>query len=109
MKMGGGGTAAAPPLDFLFISPDPPDPPSFSTVIVDEGVVGERTEIALMSSMLAKVWFPKVRSYEIKEKILCTNTSARIITRRVRSSTNTYWANERMKNLKIFVAASLEK
>ena len=96
MKMGGGGTAAAPPLDFLFIPPDPPDPPSFSTVIVDEGVVGERTEIALMSSMLAKVWFAKVRSYEIKEKILCTNTSARIITRRVRSSTNTYWANERI-------------
>ena len=70
--MGGGGTAAAPPLDFLLTPPDPPDPPSFSTVIVDEGVVGERTEIALMSSMLAKVWFAKVRSYEIKEKILCT-------------------------------------
>ena len=69
MKMGGGGTAAAPPLDFLFIPPDPPDPPSFSTVIVDEGVVGETTEIALMSSMLAKVWFAKVRSYEIKEKM----------------------------------------
>ena len=62
MKMGGGGTAATPPLGLLFIPPDPPDPPSFSTVIVDEGVVGERTEIALMSSMLANVWFAKVRS-----------------------------------------------
>ena len=68
--MGGGGTATAPPLNFLLTPPDPPDPPPFPTVIVDEGVVGESTEIALMSSMLAKVWFAKVRSYENKEKLL---------------------------------------